>query len=215
MYLLAALVAFVTGACGGSHSPPASAPRITVGATGPLAPGLLTESQWQRVPGFASAKVTTLDQTAVFADPDPRGPCGAKVPELPLRDAAAIAVAADTIRSGAELVVRTKPGVAKQYLDARMADSRQGCPEYATVTNKGVRQRVLLVRIVKLNREFEQALAVVTALKVQDSVRAATQIEVRRGDMIARTVIFSDAPLATETVRGIAALMGADLATVS
>jgi hypothetical protein len=92
-----------------------------------------------------------------------------------------------------------------------MADTIKDCPEYQTVTHQGVTQRVLLVRIVRLHREFQQALAVVTGLKVGESVRAATQIEVRRGDVLSRVVIFSDAPLANVAVRGVASVVGQNL----
>ena len=42
-----------------------------------------------------------------------------------------------------------------------MADTRAGCAEYETTTNQGNRQRVLLVRVVRLHPEFDQAVAFV------------------------------------------------------
>jgi hypothetical protein len=200
------------GACGGSKGANRSnTPRITVGADGPLAPGLLTQTQLRQVPGLSSATVTSLKQATLFQDPDPRGPCGASVPVVSLQDAAGVAIKASTIRSGAEFVSRLKPGAAKRYLDARMANTTSGCPEYVTTTHQGVKQRVLLVRIVRLHKEFQQALAVVTAIKIADSVRAATEIEVRHDDILARTVIFTSRPMDNVTVRGIASLMERNL----
>jgi hypothetical protein len=204
------LVAFVATACGGSGETGAPT-RVTVGASGPLAKGLLTQTQLRQVPGLSSAKVTTLEETAIFEDPDPRGPCGGKVPAVSLKDAVGVAISAQTIRGGAELIARLPSGVAQAYLDARMANTTLGCPEYQTVTHQGATQRVQLVRIVRLHREFQQALAVVTALKVGDSVRAATQIEVRYNDIISRVVIFTNVPMANVAVRGIASLMGSGL----
>jgi hypothetical protein len=206
------LVLFV-GACGGNSKAAngTKTPRITVASDGPLAPGLLSQSQLRQVPGLSTATVGPLDNTAPFEDPDPRGPCGAKVPRISLRDATGVLIKADTLRGGAELVMRLPSGAAKKVLDARMADATERCPEYATVTHQGVAQRVLLVRIVRLHKEFQQALAVVNAIKIGDSVRAATQIEVRRGDILARTVLFSETPLDDATVRGVASLMGRNL----
>ena len=120
-------------------------------------------------------------------------------------------ITAQTIRGGAELITRLPPGGAKAYLDARMANTTLGCPAYQTVTQQGANQHVQLVRIVRLHREFQQALAVVTALKVGDSVRAATQIEVRYNDILSRVVIFTNVPMANVAVRGIASLMGSGL----
>jgi hypothetical protein len=211
---LLVLLVLVAGACGGNGNGAkgSNTPRITVGADGPLAPGVLSQDQLRHVPGLSTATVTALDDTAPFVDPDPRGPCGAKVPAVSLREASGVLIKADTIRGGAELVLRLPAGAAQKVLDARMANAIAGCPEYATVTHQGVAQRVLLVRIVRLHKEFQQALAVVNAIKIGDSVRAATQIEVRRGDILARTVIFTETPLADATVRGIASLMGRNLA---
>jgi hypothetical protein len=206
-------VALLLGACGGHKGANRSnTPRITVAGDGPLARGLLTQAQLRQVPGLAGATVTSLKETAVFEDPDPRGPCGARVPAVSLADAAGAAIKADTVRSGAEFVARQKPGAAKRYLDARIANAQAGCPEFETKTNQGVTQRVLLVRIVSLPEEPQQALAVVTAIKIADSVRAATAIEVRRDDILSRVVIFTDAPLDDATVRALASLMGQNLA---
>jgi hypothetical protein len=205
------LVGLFGAACGGSGAAPSASTTSTVGAAGPLGAGLLTEAQLHHVPGLSTVKVSLAD-TSVFADPDPRGPCGAKVPVLPLADAAGVTVTAASIRGGAELIVRLAHGAAQRYLDARMADTVKGCPEYQTVTRGGASQRVLLVRVVNLRREFEQALAVVTALKIGTSVRAATQIDVRRGDILARVVIFTNLPMANAAVRSVASLTGRDLA---
>jgi hypothetical protein len=206
------LLVLALGACGGHKGANGSnTPRITVGADGPLAPGLLTQVQLRQVPGLSTAKVTSLQKAAIFEDPDPRGPCGAKVPTLSLDDAAGIAITAETIRGGAEFVRRLPAGGAKRYLDAVMADTKSGCPEYATTTNQGATQRVLLVRIVRLYKEFDQAVAVVNAIKLGGTVRAATRVEVRHGDILATTVIFTNTPMDNVTVRGIASLMGRDL----
>jgi hypothetical protein len=206
------LVVLVLGACGGHKGANGSnTPRITVGLEGPLAPGLVTQPQLRQVPGLSSAKVTSLLHASVFQDPDPRGPCGAKVPVVSLDDAVGAAISAQTIRSGAEFVTRLEAGAAQRYLDARMADATPGCPEYVTTTHQGASQRVLLVRIVRLPKEFQQALAVVLALKIGDSVRAATEIEVRHDDTLARTVIFTSAPMDDATVRGIASLIERNL----
>ena len=207
------MAVLVLGACGGHKGTNGSnTPQVTVGADGPLAPGLLTQTQLRQVPTLSSATVSSLQQTTYFEDPDPRGPCGAKVPTVTLENTVGIAVKADAIRGAAELVSRLPAGEAKRYLDARMADAHEHCAEYQTTTHQGAAQRVLLVRIVRLHKEFEQALAVVMAIKIGQSVRADTVIEVRQGDVLARTVVFSNRPLANVAVRGIASLMGRDLA---
>lgn len=210
--LVAVLALMCVSACGGSGGAPASPPVAVVGPTGPLVAGLLTESQLRTVPGLSSARVNPLQQQAFFEEADARGPCGAAVPRLELDDAAAVSIRADTIRGGAQFVVRLPPGEAKRLLDARQANTSKGCPEFATTTNLGQNQTVQLVRVVRMHREFQQVLATVSALKVDGSVRAATQIEVRHDDILARLVIFSNLPLNNQSVRGLAALMARSLA---
>ncbi len=174
-------------------------------ATDAVVPGVLTQSQLRRVPGFSTATAAVTAHSP-SGGRDPRGPCGGVVPALSLEDAAGVAFTATTIRGGTAVLVRLPPGAAKTYLDARMADARKGCASYASGA-----QRVQLVRIVRLHREFQQALAVVSALTVDKSVRAVTEIEVRRGDTLAITVIYTDRPMADTTVRGLASLMGTNL----
>lgn len=211
--VVGAALALLTGvACGGSSSGrPGSSPALTVTPASPLERALLTRTQLRQVPTLATAAVTPLRDLAVLDEADPRGPCGARLPRLSLADAVGVAIAADTIRGGVHAVVRLRPGVAKQFLDARQADTAPGCSAYTVRSPQGTRQTVQLVRVVPLHREFEQAIAVILAVTVDDSVRAATLIEVRSGDVLARTVLYANQPPAHAAVRGIAAVMGQNL----
>jgi hypothetical protein len=210
-FVVGVIVVALLGACGGADGRGSSTTRVTVGPLGPLEAALLTPTQLRQVPGLASATVKPLTDLTIFDDDDPRAPCGAVVPKLDLDDTAAVSIAAETIRGGVELIARLPPGAAKRYLDARQATTSKGCPEYETKSSGGQTQRVQLVRVVRLHREFEQGLAVVMALKVGTTVRAATEIELRRGDILARTVIYTNTPVSNITVRGIASLMGQNL----
>lgn len=210
LLILLVVPVLVAAACGGSNGTTATT-RVTVGPLGSLEAALLTQTQLRQVPGLPTAEVAPLTDLGVFEDPDPRGPCGARVPKLALTDTAMITITAQNIRGGAQLVVRLPSGDAKRYLDARQANTSRGCAPYEFKSPDGVNQRVQLVRVVRLHREFEQALAVVTALTVGERVRAATQIEVRRGDILARTVIYTNLPLSNTAVRGIASVMARNL----
>jgi hypothetical protein len=148
-----------------------------------------------------------LADVKVFKDPDPRGPCGAKVPVLKLTDAVGLSWAAPTIRGGAQLVIRRPAGEAKRYLTARLNDIHPRCAVYTTKTAQGVTQEVKYEGAVRVASQADQALAVVTAIRIRNEVRAATAIEVRRGDVLSRTVIFTEVPMDNTIVRGIAALM--------
>ena len=209
-FVLGVIVVALLASCGGSGGRATSTTRVTVGPLGPLESALLTQSQVRRVPALATAKVEPLTDLSAFENDDPRAPCGAKVPQISLEDTAAVLFTADNIGGGAELIARLPPGQAKRYLDARQATTSLGCPEYQ-ITNRGQLQHLQLVRVVRLHREFEQGLAVVMALKVGKTVRAVTEIELRRGDIVSRTVISSREPLPVASVRGLASVMGQNL----
>lgn len=213
--LALALCAFVGGAACKGAKGPAISTSTTASISGPLNPALLSAAQLQRVPGFSTAGVTPVQNISLLQDNDPRGACGAKVASLPLTDAVGNAWTAQQIRGGAQVVMRLEVGEAKSYLDARRADARADCPEYTVKNAQGLDQTVRLDSIVVLPRGTEQAFAVVNAIKIGDVVRAQTIIEVRRGDVLSRTVLLSATPLATQTLRGIGALMGKALLNLS
>ena len=202
-----ALCALAGGACKGEKGPAVSVPS-TASLAGPLLPALITTGQLQAVPGFSTARVQPIAQISLFEDKDLRGPCGAKVPPLPLTDAVGLAWTAQQIRGGSQFVIRLGVGKAKEYLDARRADARADCPTYTSKNTQGLDQENRLDAIVVLPRGNEQAFAVVNAIKIGEIVRAQTIIEVRRGDVLSRVVLLSETPLANQTIRGIGALMG-------
>ena len=195
------------GACGGAKPAAVKGGQLTVSADGPLAPGLISASQLRQVPGFSTATLQPLANVKIFQDPDPRGPCGGKVPVLKLDDAVGLAWTAQPIRGGAQLVIRRPAGEAKKYLTARLNDIGTGCGIYTTKTAQGVTQEVKFEGAVRVAPDADQSLAAVSAIRIGADVRAATAIEVRRGDVLSRTVVFSDAPMDNTIVRGIAALM--------
>ncbi len=209
---IGAVILFALGVCGGKQrAAPESVPQITLTADGPLSPALISASQLRRVPGFATATVVPLNEVKIFEDPDPRGPCGAKVPVLKLNDAVGLSWNAQAIRGGAQLVIRGATGQAKKFLSARLNDIRPDCAVYTTKNAQGVTQEQKYDHAVRLPIDADQALAVVTALRIGGDVRAATSIEVRRGDVLSRAVIFTESPMDNTIVRGIGALMAKGL----
>jgi hypothetical protein len=202
------------GACGGDK--PAGAPAgVTVPSTGPLESALLTQSQLRRVPGLATALVNPLPDAAPFDEPDPRGPCGAPLPVLALDDAMATGWRATSIRAGGQVVLRRPASELQRYMAARIRDTKDDCPAFQTKNRQGVTQETKFDAAVRVTRNADQSLAVVMALRLDGSLRAATTIEVRSGNLLSRAVIVTNRPMPTPTVRGIASLMANALASVA
>lgn len=189
-------------------------PQITVASDGPLATALLTTDDLRAIEGLpADAAVVALSDLSVYVDPDPRGPCGAKVPVLDLTSGAGVGLQSASVQ-GVELVARSDAKTASEYLDARVADAHAGCPEYETTTNRGEVQKVKLDRIITLQLDVDQSLATQRAILVGDKVTSVTVIELRRGAVVAKLGIFAGTPLTAATVRGVAARVAERLAQV-
>lgn len=188
--------------------------RITVASDGPLAVALLTTDDLRAIEGLPfDAAVVALTDLSVYVDPDPRGPCGAKVPVLDLTSGAGVGIQSASVQ-GVELVALSDATTATAYLDARVADARAGCPEYETTTNRGVTQKVKLDRIIALRLDVDQSLATQRAILVGDKVTSVTLIELRRGGIVAKLGLFAGTPITAATVQAVAARVAERLAQV-
>ncbi len=116
-------------------------PRIT---TAPPASqdraALLTDEDLHAVPGFEGVATKEIDKLPLFENPDPRGPCGGKVPPVPLDEAFGRSFQSDRIVA-LELVVPSGPRQ-KEQLAAYQADLRPACGPYESKTRTGDTQRV-------------------------------------------------------------------------
>jgi hypothetical protein len=123
-----------SGADGGSTLRPGDA------SAKQLEPGLLTLSQVRRALVLPRYHRTSAAPLNLRNDPDPRGPCGAKVDQPSLRTAAVGAFRDD--RSALVNVV-IEPGErrATDYIRALQADSKPGCPPWESKTDTGRTQR--------------------------------------------------------------------------
>lgn len=101
---------------------------------------LLTEDDLHAVPGFEGVATKEIENLPLFENPDPRGPCGGKVPPVPLDQAFGRSFQSERILA-VELIVPSGPRQ-KEQLAAYQADLRPGCAPYESKTNTGETQRV-------------------------------------------------------------------------
>lgn len=203
---LALVVALTASACSRSPARPAATTTTTTAVVS-LDPALLSQSQLRRVPGFSNALVFPLPTLARFDDPDPRGPCGGRVPTLDLANASGTSWRNGSDAAGAQLVVRGSPDALGEYMTARIRDGVADCPAFRFRTRSGGTQEAKFERAIAVTRNADQSLAVVMATRVAGRVRAQTVIEVRTGAVLSRALIVTDRPLPGASVRGIASVM--------
>lgn len=100
---------------------------------------LLTEADVRAVAGLEDAVAETLADAAMFENPDPRGPCGAPVPPIPMAAGYGRAFRGD----GVIVVEILMPAsAARASVDAMKADARASCGPYTSRTNLGDVQQV-------------------------------------------------------------------------
>lgn len=144
------------------------------------------------------------ERAPAFENPDPRGPCGARAPQPPGMDHAALV----TLRAGSyqvvEVVSAPAPGEAARYLDALAADLRPGCPPHESTTNQGHVQRVSGVEAVDVGGVGDRAVAWTARAEVGTSRVNAGLVALHVGPRFAYVQVFSVDPPPPATVRALA-----------
>lgn len=115
-------------------------PQITVDDSARDVSFLLTESDVRGIDRFAGVVAQDVSDVPAFENPDPRGPCGAVVPQLPLEGAVGRAFSGPDVVVF-ELVV-TAGAEQHDFLDAVQADQHVGCEGHESMTNLGETQTV-------------------------------------------------------------------------
>jgi hypothetical protein len=144
-----------------------------------------------------------LKDLSVFVDPDPRGPCGAKVRDLDLTDGAGIGIRAASVQ-GAQTVARLTAARSREYFDARSADLRSGCPAYSTTTNRGATQTVQLRRGERYSVGAGVALIVQQTTTIDGRSTEVAITTLVRGPYVAKIVLFAVDRLPVVTLHGLA-----------
>jgi hypothetical protein len=201
---VALVASSVTASCSTtSHTPrtalPSLTPPITAKATSSLRGGLITQADLDVTPSVTGITVASLGSGQVFTDPDPRGPCGAKLNQPSLEGAAGEALQGAV--NGVELIIHVDPAVAEDYVSAVQRDTRPGCPNWQSMTNTGATQTGELVTAVPLSVPADQATAALLRVTSQGSKLAGTEIILRDGGTVSVTIMFSAATLAVAPVQ--------------
>lgn len=111
---------------------------------------MLAEESVASIPGLENVTAQPLDDTAVFENPDPRGPCGGESPAPPIEGTAGAVFAAPTL-SIVQVVARG-PEV-DEFVEAQLADIEEPCGPYQSTTNVETAQQVDEIEVTELPRE--------------------------------------------------------------
>lgn len=195
--------------CGDSERSRSQTPRVKQGASSGLTRALLTTADLRTVRGLPrDIEAVSLDAVRLFENPDPRGPCGAKIdpPELSRGRGVGLRSEQDF---GWEFVFALPLAEAKAYVGSVAADTRAGCPAYRSRTNTGATQQVRLDRVVDIGEAGDEQTASTFTLTNDGQTLRGAQLTIRDADRVAQLVLFT--PLSDQALRALAARAAARL----
>lgn len=208
----------VLAACGCGTSTPSSSPTSLTSplpanvGTQSLKAALLTTHDLQAVPG-APADIRTTEPTgasSVFTDPDPRGPCGARIPYPDFSTGATLAIQSSQL-AGAEVAVDLPGAHAADFLSAMQADTHSGCPAYRSTTNIGTTQTARFIAPLPMPASVDQAIGDQMSITSGGQTVDVYILAVRSGKRLEFFFLLSPAPLAKSFVYGLATAAGSKL----
>jgi hypothetical protein len=195
-------LALGVGCSSGESEKTSSTPRIKSTAKA-LEPGVLTLAQVRAALGAPEYRRTSSKGVNLYDNPDPRGPCGAKVTQPSFRHGA---VASFRNRTSAVITMVIEPGVsaATQALDDLAADAKPGCPPFESTTNFGETQRVIPM-MVPLPPLADGAIASGGIVTIGDNPRTVLAgIAVRDGGRVVFTQLISGSDVPESSVVALA-----------
>lgn len=200
----AALLSMVISvACSDGTGREPSTPQITEGADDEqLTASLISLEEIETVSNAPANLVEQpIQDVSVFENPDPRGPCGAKIPQPAFEDAALVAFAT-TQPPHATIVqaVWDLPGNrAEKFLEAHRRDARPGCAVYTSTTPTGTQEVEFLEEVAVPG----DALATTVRLSVQGAPPFYAGVGIARdGTVLSLIMVLSEKPVASAFLRG-------------
>ncbi|MFN2527033.1 MAG: hypothetical protein ABR505_12360 [Actinomycetota bacterium] len=192
-----------------------AAPQITDAADDPeLSQSLISLEEVESAPGAPEGLVEQpVQDSALYENPDPRGPCGAQVIQPAFKDAA-IAAFGTTQPPQATLVNAVWDLPAREaaaFLAATKEDIKPNCPPFVSRTPFG-QQRVEFLGEIPLIDLADDAVATRSRiiLKDQPTLYAGAAL-VRADTRLSIVIVFSEDPVRAQFIQVVANLAAAKL----
>jgi hypothetical protein len=172
---------------------------------------LLTSSDVSAIDGFAGVPAADIADVPLFENPDPRGPCGAVVPEMSFDG---LIGRSFTGAGGALIEVVGEHTPARQAVfDAYAADSQPGCAPFESMTNTGARQRVSNIELVELSGIADAAHGVTMTIASGGAESEIAGIQVIQDGRFAYAMLIAETRPTAEDVVALVRRMAARLSS--
>ena len=190
--------------CGASSSAHSNTPKFTVSENGSGEDKLLTEQEVKSIEGLADVQAKEVSDAQFFENPDPRGPCGGVVPQIPT----AGAVGRAFVGSSAVMVeLLAKVSAAHTtYVKSILADRVEGCGTFTSTTNTGDTQTVSETAFVKLKGVTGPAIAWTSRVDVGKATAYAGIVLVESHGDVAFLQLVSGKPVEPAILQQLATL---------
>jgi hypothetical protein len=189
-------------------------PLVTTGAAaGRLTVALLTTADFRAISGAPTdLRAVPANNASLFADPDPRSPCGKRLAQPDFAAGAGVGIQSTGL-GGFEFVIPETVGRATAYVSAVASETRPGCAAYQTKTNTGGQQTVTLLTTVALAKVADQQTAALLKITNQGRTVYAFEAALRVGALLAVEVLLAVSPPAPTFLRAVTARAAARLKT--
>jgi hypothetical protein len=195
---LLSIVALLTviGSCSSSEAG-SNTPRLEASGSAEGLP-LLTPKNVQQL-ALPPHEFTSLEGVDAFENPDPRGPCGGTVPNLPTRSASGVAIVSPSFT----LINLSQPASddAVTFHDAVKSDAKRPCEPYESLTNEGLTQSVDEVEYYQTSDG--RALAWTSAVTVGGETFQAGAATIRTDSSVSFVQVMSPGPIEPQALLAI------------
>jgi hypothetical protein len=190
---------------GGSIAGASSLISRVSATTKQLRRGLVDVAAVAGIPGFERLRPISAKDQPRFVDPDPRGPCGARIKSLNLsKGASAVFVGPGLTVS--DTIVGVSERRARAFMDANLADAQPGCAPYDSMADQTTTQHVEPT-IVALPAVGDQRFGEVGRIESGGRTVYYAAVSVRRAAHVAVGLAIGAAPIKADSLQSYATVI--------
>jgi hypothetical protein len=177
-------------------------PRVTVGEPADdVADLLLAARDVEAVDGLQDAAASDVDDIEVYENPDPRGPCGARLDAPPTPDAGRVLTAGGI--TALQLVYADASEI-DRHVDVLEGDLRPGCGPHESLTNFGAVQQVAEPVALDTTGVGDRAVGWTTAITVDGETAYAGLVLAIGGGHATGLQVLAGHPVGSDTMLSLA-----------
>jgi hypothetical protein len=208
LLIITSLALIVLSPVGIAAASPSQTPRLHFNGRSPaLRDALLTAGDIESIPGGPlNVTVSKVNDTSgLYQDPDPRLPCGKKVPVLKTSNAVEEQFAMPEV-DGIEVAANVPGSESRVLFSSYAANLRPGCT-FRSKTDTGSTQSTTLIKAIPMPKLTTRSLGIVAVITNNGQTFGAYEMAVQNGSRVAVTILIAQQPVHTTFVVALAKVL--------